>query len=218
VPIAKSAPAKSTPVAKKAPSIGPIVADIVARSKTIVEAAGSVAKAVPRDGRTLAIVSVVLVVIVAAFVGYRLMSGPAPTGIVVIDAAPWGAITSIEAESGSPVTLPASTSTPFYLTLPIGTYQVVVTGPPPESQPQRITVQVDEGVTTVTPVIRFRQLTPEEYFEQYLSAPTAPTLEQGLTPTELVPAAPPQLSPVPAPPSSTPPSSPVSTPAPVSNP
>ena len=217
-PVAKPAPARSTPAAKKAPSIGPIVADIVARSKTIVAAAGSVAAAVPHDRRTLSIVGGVIAVIAAAVAAFTMLGGPAPTGTVVIDAAPWGTITAIENESGEAVPLPSSASTPLVLTLPAGTYQVAVAGPSPDSQAQRITVQVSANGSTVAPLIHFREMTAEEYFEQYLSAPTALTPELGVVPIE--PGGPTSLaqpSPVPAPaaPIQSPPAP---APAPVSNP
>jgi hypothetical protein len=211
----KSTPAaRSAPVAKKASSIEPMVAAIVARSKTIVDAAQSVVSSVSRDRRTMGIAAGVVAVVAAAVVGVMLFSRPAPTGNVVIDAAPWGTITAIETESGDLVTLPSSTSTPFVMALPAGTYQVVVAGPPPESQPQRITVQVEANGSTVVPTVRFRPLTPEEYFEEYLSAPTA---ESGADPLEPAPGAPsqPAVSPTPAPATQ---SSPASTPAPVSTP
>jgi serine/threonine protein kinase len=218
VPPSLNQAAAAAPVeTKRAPSIGRIVADIVARSKTIVAAAHSVVVAVPRDRRALNIVAIAVAVVVVAFVGFTMLGGPAPTGTVVIDAVPWGTITAIETESGDPVTLPSLPSTPYSMTLPTGTYQVVVAGPPPESQPQRITVQVEEGVSTVVPLIRFRPLTPEEYFEGYLSAPTAPTLESRAAPAEPALVTPTRLSPVPTLPTPTQ-SSPVSTPAPASNP
>jgi serine/threonine protein kinase len=197
-PPASNQPAAKAPVEKE-------WRVIVARSKTIVAAAHSVVAAVPRDRRTLSIVAIAVGVVVVAVVGFTLLNGPAPTGTVVIDAVPWGAITAIETESGEPVTLPSSASTPYSMTLPTGTYQVVVAGPPPESQPQRITVQVEKSVSTVVPLIHFRPLTPEEYFEEYLSAPTAPTLNSGAVPAEPAPAPSTQSLPVP-------------TPAPVSNP
>ncbi len=136
-------------------------------------------------------------------IAFTLLSGPTPTGTVVIDAVPWASITAIETESGEPVALPPSPSTPISLTLPVGTYQVVMTGPPPESQTQRITVQVVTGAATAVPLIKFRALTPEEYFEEYLAAPTTP--EAGTAPVEPPPATPA-------------PSSPVASPEPVSKP
>ena len=121
VPVARPAGNKSVPVAKKAPAFA---ADIVARSKAIVDAASSVASAVSRDRRLLSIVAVVVGIVIAVVVGTMLLSGPTPTGTVVIDAAPWGTITAIETDGGDPVALPSSPSTPLSLTLPVGTYQV----------------------------------------------------------------------------------------------
>ena len=63
--------------------------------------------------------------------------------------------------SGTAVSLPASVSTPLVLTLPAGTYQVVVAGPAPESQTQRITVQVAANGSAVAPLVHFRELTAE---------------------------------------------------------
>ena len=191
VPVARPAGNKSVPVAKKAPAFA---ADIVARSKAIVDAASSVASAVSRDRRMLGIAAVVVGIVIAAVVGTMLLSGPTPTGTVVIDAAPWGTITAIETDGGDPVALPSSPSTPLSLTLPAGTYQVAVAGPSPDSPAQRITVEVQADASTVAPLIRFQALTPEEYFEEYLSAPTAPTLE-----TPVTPATPTQSSAVPPP-------------------
>jgi hypothetical protein len=43
-------------------------------------------------------------------------------------------------------------------------------------------------VVTATPVARFRTLTPEEYFEQYLtSPPTVPAPDATATPSEAPP-------------------------------
>jgi hypothetical protein len=216
---AKPAPAKGAVAAKKAPSLGPIVVNVVVRLKVIVNEASAVVSKVSRDRRALSIFGGVIAVIVAAVVGSTMMlTGPAPTGKVVLDAAPWGTVISIEAEGGGPVSLPSSASTPLVLTLPAGTYQVAIAGPSPESQAQRITVQVHANGSTVAPLVHFRELTAEEYFEQYLSAPTAQTPETGAVATEL--AAPSALTqPSPVPPPATPiQSSPVPPPAPASKP
>jgi hypothetical protein len=212
-PVKSKAPA-AQPAPKKPSPIGPIVADIVARSKAIVadivprskaivDAVHARAAAVPLDRRTLSIAAIaVLVVIVAVIVavtGVPMFSGPAPTGAVVIDAVPWGSITAIEAQDGSAVALPPSPSTPLSLTLPEGTYNVVVTGPPPELQTQRITVVIQRDAATVAPLVRFRALTAEDYFEQYLEKPAAPTPDPGVPPAESTPASPNQSSPVPSP-------------------
>ena len=191
-PVAK-APAEQE--SKKGSPIGPIGAGIAARSKAIADGAISVASSVARDRRMLGIAAIGAAVVIAAVVGVMLLSGPASTGSLVIDAVPWATVTAIETEGGESVALPPSPSTPLSLTLPTGTYQVVLAGPPPELQTQRITVQIETGTSTVAPVIRFRALTPDEYFEQYLAAPTASTPEPGIVPAELVPATPAPASP-----------------------
>ncbi len=191
VPVPRPAANRSAPVAKKAPDFA---ADIVARSKVIVGAAGSVVSKVSRDRRMMGIAAVAVGIVIAVVVGTMLLGGPTPTGTVVIDAAPWGTITAIETDGGDPMALPSPPSTPLSLTLPAGTYQVAVAGPSPDSPPQRITVEVQAGAATVAPLIRFRALTPEEYFEEYLSSPTTPALDTPVTPGEST-----QSSPVPPP-------------------
>jgi predicted Ser/Thr protein kinase len=149
--------------------------------------------------RTWAIVGAVAAVaaIIAAIV---LIPAAIPqSGVLVIDAVPWATITSIQSEDGTQQPLPSPASTPLTLTLPAGNYQVVVTGPPPESEPQRITVQVAVNAGTVAPMIRFRPLTPEEYFEQYLVAPVAPVDPSLATPG--TPATTTPVTPAPAAPS-----------------
>ncbi len=195
-PAAKAPPRKSAPAPKKPSPIGPVVAGIVAQSKAIADSATAVVVAVSRDRRALGIGAIVLAVVIAAGVAIMLFSGPAPSGTVVIDAAPWGTITAIETDGGDAVALPSSTSTPVSLTLPAGTYQVVITGPPPELQTQRVTIQVQRDAASVAPLVRFRMLTPDEYFEQYLAAPTAPTLDGGVAAVEPAPAISAQPSPV----------------------
>jgi hypothetical protein len=198
-PVAPPAAKVKAPVApapKKPSSIGPAVAGIAAQSKVIADKANAVVLAVSRDKRLLSVAAIVVGVVVAAVVGIMMFSGPAVTGSVVIDAVPWGTITAIETDGGEAVSLPPSPSTPLALTLPVGTYHVTVAGPTPESQPQRITVEVLRDAPGVAPVIRFRALTPEEYFEQYLAAPTAPTLDLGVAPAVPTPATPTPSSPV----------------------
>jgi serine/threonine-protein kinase len=160
---------------------------IIVQAEQILAAARRTAAAVVADRRALGIVAVSAVVVVAAVVAALMLSGPVPTGTLVIDAAPWGTIEAIETEDGESVALPASASTPLSMTLPTGTYQVVVVGPPPELQPQRISVHVATGGATVAPLIRFQTMTPEEYFEQYLSSPTSPSLEAETAPSSVAP-------------------------------
>jgi hypothetical protein len=115
-----------------------------------------------------------LLVVAAAIVAARLAAVP-PAGTLVIDALPWGTVSAIETQNGERLPLPSPASTPLVISLPGGTYQVTVTGPPPESQTQRVTVQVASNASNVAPSVRFRVMTPEDYFEQYLNAPASPT-------------------------------------------
>ena len=133
-------------------------------------------------------VAVVAVLAIAAAILFLPAAVP-PAGTLVIEAVPWATVTAIEGEGGERQPLPASASTPLWLNLPAGTYQVTVSGPPPDLQQQQITVSVEPNVGSVAPTIRFRALTPEEYFEQYLVAPT-PAADVPTASTEpVVPAA-----------------------------
>jgi hypothetical protein len=111
-----------------------------------------------------------LLVVAAAIVATRLAAVP-PAGTLVIDALPWGTVSAIESENGERLPLPSPASTPLVISVPGGTYQVTVTGPPPESQAQRVTVRVDPNGSIIAPPVRFRVMTPEDYFEPYLAAP-----------------------------------------------
>jgi hypothetical protein len=94
--------------------------------------------------------------------------GATATGTAVIDAAPWANITEIRNEAGVLQPLPAQASTPVSLTLPTGTYQISLAGPPPQSKKETVTLRVNDGQTSVAPVTRFQSLTVEEYFDEYL--------------------------------------------------
>jgi hypothetical protein len=128
------------------------------------------------------------VVLVAAVAGGLMMFGSPQTGSVLIDAAPWGTVTSIESTSGAAQPLPADATTPVALTLPAGNYRLTLAGPSPESQTQQVAIRVEAGVQRVVPIVRFHVLTPEEYFEEYLAAPattndsTAAPIEPASTP------------------------------------
>jgi hypothetical protein len=101
-------------------------------------------------------------------------------------------VTAVRNESGEAQELTASpASTPLALTLPAGTYQITLTGPPPESKTETVSVRVDAGGTSVVPLTRFKRMSAEEYFEQYIGAGDAPGAEP-VAPAESVaaPAAP----------------------------
>ena len=137
-----------------------------------------------------------LVIVAAlAVVAVRITTTPPPPGTLVIDAVPWGTVAAIANERGASVPLPASPSTPLSLVVPSGTYQVTVTGPPPESQTQRITVRVDPNGSIVAPPVRFQAITPEDYFEQYLTAQAPPAEPAPASDTAAAPAPQPPAQP-----------------------
>jgi serine/threonine protein kinase len=138
------------------------VAQVAARAGAVI--------AQPRSARTTGliggVVAVVLVIGIAAFV---MFTRPTPTvakGILVIDAVPWASISAIEAANGQKIAIPTPAATPLSLTLPTGTYHVVLAGPASESQAYDVTVAAGQAV--MTPVKTFGTLTPEMYFEPYL--------------------------------------------------
>ena len=113
----------------------------------------------------------VVVVAAIAVIAYFATRGPAPTGTLVIDAAPWATVTAIQTESGRAQPLPSPASTPLSISLPAGTYQITLTGP--DSKVTTVTARVDVGGVAVAPPARFQTVTVEEYFEQYLAAGSA---------------------------------------------
>jgi hypothetical protein len=120
--------------------------------------------------------AVAAAIVIAAAVAVTLwLMRPAPTGILVVDAVPWATIAAIEAEDGTSAPLPAQRTTPTFLSLPHGTYRIVLVGPPPGSQTQAVTVRITADTTSAA-VAKFSALTPEEYFEQYLAV-TSPQAE-----------------------------------------
>lgn len=159
--------------------------------------------ALPGNRTAATVWGAVAIVILAAAILAVVWSGssPAPGGTMVIDAVPWGTVTAIEAEDGQRQPLPSPASTPLAINLAVGTYQVLVAGPTPESPTQRISVKVEPGAASVIPPVRFSSITPEAYFEQYLAAPapaatsppeTAPSAVTTTTPA--VPVASPGVS------------------------
>jgi Protein kinase domain len=188
-PLRAAVPAVAVRVRAAAPAIGARVRGLLPtdRSAVLPDRAHRVTR------RTWLIAGAVAVA--AIIVAIVLIPAAIPqNGVLVIDAVPWATITAIQSEDGQQQPLPSPASTPLMVTLPAGTYQVLVTGPPPESEPQRITVQVEPNAGTVAPPIRFRTLTPEEYFEQYLAAPVA-----AADPSLTAPGTPPATTPLTAP-------------------
>ena len=148
---------------------------------------GSVPRAGKRNVVALCVGAGVLALAVVGGVVFMLTRGPAPTGTTIIDAVPWATITAVKDESGEPQALPAPpAATPLVLTLPAGTYDVTLAGPPPESKTETVRVTVQVGGTTIVPVTRFQSMSVDEYFEQYIGAgdaPAAPAPEPASTGT-----------------------------------
>ena len=130
------------------------------------------------------------IAVIALVTAAVLMMPPAavPTGIVTIDAVPWATIARIEAEDGTAQPLPSPASTPLALTLPVGTYRITLAGPPPDLESRVVTAQVQEGGTATLSTERFRAMTPDEYFELYLTA-AAPAASDPPLPAETAPGA-----------------------------
>jgi hypothetical protein len=105
-----------------------------------------------------------------------LVSAPPANGTLILDAVPWATVSAVVSDDGEPQPLPSPASTPLALALPAGDYQVVLVGPPPDSQEQRVSVHVDAETAVEVPIVRFKAVTPEEYFEPYLTAPAEPVL------------------------------------------
>ena len=177
LPAASNTPA-SQPVAAKTPPGSPAwtrvqesVSFILEKLKGVRPDLASVHawfRSLRRRDVMLAVGVLVLAVAASAVIG-MMTARPAQVGTVIIDAVPWGTITSIQTANREPMDVPSQAATPISLQLPPGDYQVVVVGPPPESQEQRLTVRVDSSATSIAPTVRFHVVTPEEYFEPYLA-------------------------------------------------
>jgi hypothetical protein len=133
------------------------------------------------------------VLVVAGIATFLLTRGPVPTGSTIIDAVPWANVIAVRNDKGESQPLPAQASTPLVLTLPEGAYQITLAGPPPESKTETLDMRVEVGRTILVQAPRFRGVTVEEYFEQYIGAGDAP----GAAPATETPAAAP-ASPAPA--------------------
>ncbi len=195
---AKSSPASAkavkAPVKKeRADVFGPVLQAVSSAVQGIGPALSGVSQALrgsaAKTGKQKPNVAVlagagVLALAIVGGVVFMLTRGPAPTGTTVIDAVPWATITAITDDSGDAQPLPASpATTPMALTLPAGTYQITLTGPPPESKTETVSVTVEAGGTAVVPVPRFQSLSVDEYFEQYIGAGDAPAVPAA-TPSE----------------------------------
>ena len=196
VPKTKQRPAVAAPAVKKPPrdplapvrtfaaSAAAAGTAAVARVNAAVAVARARVQAAPKKQKQIAVGAVAGVVLVtAAVVAFMMRPAPVvPMGTLVIDAVPWASVTAIEREDGTPHALPAQASTPFSVDVPAGTYRVRVAGPPPESEARLLRVTVAENGVAAAPVERFTEITPEQYFEQYLAAPAQTPEDPAATP------------------------------------
>jgi hypothetical protein len=109
------------------------------------------------------------VVVVGLMVGLNRIP---PSGIVVIDAVPWGLVTAIRGADGASQAVPGGGTTPLVMTLPEGMYVVTVTGPGGTKDTRNIKVEVTPAVVGLAPIARFPALALEDYFDPYLAAPS----------------------------------------------
>jgi tetratricopeptide (TPR) repeat protein/predicted Ser/Thr protein kinase len=197
---AKAKAKSPAPVVKKPLSPPQPRRDYLGEARTFLSRSIAPARAAwlarPKKERTiiaLTAAGVAAAVLIGAAV---LMRPPAviPTGAVSIDAMPWATVTRIEAADGTEQTIPTAATTPLLLSLPIGTYRVTLTGPPPDLESRVVTFEVQaDGTATAVPE-RFRTMTADEYFEQYLAS-SASSPADGSVPAEGdVPAANPAAS------------------------
>jgi hypothetical protein len=127
-------------------------------------------------GVVAAVALLVLIGVALQFTG-----GPAPTGLLVIDAVPWARVTAIEASDGRSMPLPDATSTPLKLSLPAGTYKITLTGPGSDTKEVQAAVEVD-GLSLAQPAM-FSTISVDEYFERYLGPPDTAEPATAATPT-----------------------------------
>jgi protein kinase-like protein len=154
---------------QKAPSGPDLLTRMTSAVAPVVRSLQSLPATLPKgQARTIALVAAAVVVVAIAATAYFLTRGPAPTGTLVIEAAPWATVTAIRAENGSEQMLPPSPSTPLSITLPEGTYQITLTGP--DAKTATVSAHVSVGGVAVAPMTRFETMSVEQYFEQYLGS------------------------------------------------
>jgi hypothetical protein len=117
---------------------------------------------------------VVLLIIAGVAVALWPKAPPPMPRLVVFDAVPWATIERIQNEKGEAVTLPADATTPMSLSLPPGTYQVVLAGPPPQQERRTVPLKIATDSSPVFPVQRFAPMTTDEYFKDLLAPAVAP--------------------------------------------
>ena len=144
-----------------------------ARVGTAVADTMTAVNAVPKKQKQIAAgVLAGLVIVVGVALAIVMRPVPVvPMGVLVIDAVPWATISRIERADGTEQPLPAQASTPLSLRVPAGTYRIRVASPT-GSDSRLLTVTVGADGVAAAPVERFGEMTPENYFDQYLAAQT----------------------------------------------
>jgi serine/threonine protein kinase len=131
-------------------------------------------------------------VLAVAFVGVAFWvyagSSPQPTGMLVVDALPWGTVTEIRSADGVAHTVPADAATPLVVSLPSGDYEITIQPPTAESKPRRIRVTLEQERVVLAPVAAFERISVDEYFTQYLPDPLDGPLPTALPPDTVLPA------------------------------
>ena len=182
---AAEAPTIKRPPAAKAPAKAPgPKRDSVGEIRARAAALQATFNAKPKQQKQIiaGVAAAVALVVVGVVMWSLIPARPPVTGVVMIDALPYAAVTGIEAADGTRPPVPAQAATPLALTLPVGTYRVRLVGPPPENESRLITVQVQADGTATPPVERFKALTVEQYFEPYLSSTSATPDQTGVPP------------------------------------
>jgi hypothetical protein len=85
---------------------------------------------------------------------------PAATALLVVDARPWGEVTSIRDDGGSSVGLPAARITPLAVDVPAGRYTVTVRQP---DSGRELTAQVSVGAGGGQVAVEFPAPTLDEF-------------------------------------------------------
>ncbi len=137
------------------------------RWRTAVAAARDTVRALPRRQLQVGLGIALVILVGAGAVATLLRRAPAPVpvGILVIEAVPWAQVSAITGPDGRNH-LAAPVATPVSQSLPTGTYTVVLTGPPPASEPRTLSVDVGGDGVTVAPAARFPSPTGESYFQR----------------------------------------------------
>ena len=91
-------------------------------------------------------------------------AGLAKGEVVVVDARPWGEVTSLVDSEGRDVELPADRETPLTVSLPPGRYTISLTHPELQGEERSCDVEVSVGVEALCNV-ELLALSPEDYWE-----------------------------------------------------